>query len=103
MMKSTKEKIAATIGPRYSSEEFARRGEEIYERDILPHLTAKDRGKFVVIDIETGAYEIDEEAVEASDRLEARVPNTQGWLRRVGYKHAFHHGGRARGDRERHP
>jgi len=41
--------------PYYSKKEFARRGDEIYERDIRPHVTVGDEGKFVVIDIETGA------------------------------------------------
>jgi len=40
------------LTPRYSKEEFARRGDEIYDRDIKPHVTAEDDGKFVVIDIE---------------------------------------------------
>ena len=44
---------------RYSKEEFARRGDEIYDREIGPHVGPDDEGKFVVIDIETGAYEID--------------------------------------------
>src|SRR3954447_5256800 len=38
--------------PRYSKEEFARRGNEIYEREVQPRLTEEDRGKFVAIDIE---------------------------------------------------
>ncbi len=42
--------------PRYSKEEFARRGNEIYEREVQPHLNAQDAGKFVAIDIETGAF-----------------------------------------------
>ena len=42
------------IRPRYSKEEFARRGDEIYERDIRPYLGPDDEGKFVVIDTETG-------------------------------------------------
>jgi hypothetical protein len=33
-----------TMIPRYSMEEFARRGDEIYERDVLPKLTPEDRG-----------------------------------------------------------
>ena len=45
--------------PRYSKEEFARRGDEIYDQEIGPHIGPDDEGKFVVIDIETGAYEID--------------------------------------------
>ena len=39
---------------RYSKEEFARRGDAIYEKEILPKLAAKDVGKFLAMDIETG-------------------------------------------------
>jgi hypothetical protein len=70
--------------PRYSNEEFARRGEEIYERDILPHLKSDDDGKFVLIDIETGDYELDADEMAGSDRLFARRPDAQVWFRRVG-------------------
>ena len=45
------------LTPRYTKEEFARRGDEIYHRDIQPCVTQDDIGKFVVIDIETGDYE----------------------------------------------
>jgi len=74
--------------PRYSREEFARRGDEIYDRDVLPHVKAEDKGKFVVIDIETGAYEIDNDELVASDRLLARNPGAQLWLRRIGFDSA---------------
>ena len=81
----------AVIRPRYSKEEFARRGDEIYERDISSRVRPDDEGKFVVIDIETGACEIDRDEVAASDRLLARHPDAQVWLRRVGsrYAHCF--------------
>jgi hypothetical protein len=74
--------------PRYSKEEFARRGDEIYERDLRPHVEAGNEGKFIVIDIETGAYEIDADELVASDRLLARRPDAQVWLRRVGSRYA---------------
>ncbi len=80
--------------PRYSKEEFARRGEEIYERDIRPHLTANDEGKFVVIDIETGGYEIDADELAASDRLLARHPDAQMWLIRAGSRYVRRFGPR---------
>ncbi len=73
--------------PRYSKEEFAQRGDEIYEREIRPHLKAEDEGKFVVIDIETEAYEIDTDELAASDRLLASHPNAQMWLMRVGSRY----------------
>lgn len=78
----------AAIRPRYSKEEFARRGDEIYEHDIHSQLGPDDEGKFVVIDIETGAYEVDRDEIVASDRLLARRPDAQVWLRRVGSRYA---------------
>ena len=77
----------AAIWPRYSKEEFARRGDEIYEHDIRSHVD-DDEGKFVVIDIETGAYKIGPNEVAASDRLLAPHPDAQIWLRRVGSRYA---------------
>jgi hypothetical protein len=75
-------------GPRYSMEEFARRGREIYQRDIKPTLQPEDDGKFVIIDIETGMYEIDSDERAAGDRLYARRPDAQPWTERVGYRGA---------------
>ena len=82
--------------PRYSKEEFAQRGDEIYERDIRPRLETNDEGKFVVIDIETGAYEIDTDELAASDRLLARQPNAQMWLTRAGSRYVRRFGPRER-------
>src|SRR5437773_1984997 len=74
----------ATRQPRYSKEEFARRGDEIYDRDIRPLLDASDRGKIVAIDIETGAWEIDSDELAAGQRLASRCPDAQTWVVRVG-------------------
>ena len=86
--------MAGTIRPRYSKEEFARRGDEIYERDIHPIVKEEDVGKFVAIDIETGAYEVDASELAASDRLSARVPDAQTWLKRVGSRYVRRFGQR---------
>jgi hypothetical protein len=53
---------------------------------------------FVAIDVETGDYEVDENDVEAMDRLAERTPEAEGrmFLRRVGSKSAYHFGGRFR-------
>jgi hypothetical protein len=85
----------ATNKRRYSKDEFARRGEAIFARDIRPHLAGRDENEFVAIDIETGAYEVDADELAACDRLLARVPGAQTWLRRVGSRSARHFGGRA--------
>jgi hypothetical protein len=83
-------------GPRYSKEEFARRGEEIFEKAILPNLKGKRPSDFVMIDIETGAFEIDANEDDASDRLRLRVPDAQIWMRRVGSRTARRFGGRGK-------
>jgi prophage tail gpP-like protein len=74
-----------------SDEEFARRGNALFEEHVRPHVdVAEDAHKFVAIDIETGEYAIDESEVEATDRLIERCADAEGriWLRRVGYEHA---------------
>ena len=73
--------------PRYSKEEFARRGDELYQRSVLPQTENEDEGKFVVIDIETGDYEIDSDELTASDRLLTRNPDAQVWLTKVGSRY----------------
>lgn len=80
--------------PRYDIEEVARRGNEIYERAVLPHLRREDEGKLVLIDIETGDWEMDRDEIAASDRLLARIPDAQVWMRQVGSRHARRFGAR---------
>jgi hypothetical protein len=72
---------------RYSKEEFARRGDEIYERVIKPLTKQEHRGKFVAIDIESGDWEMADEEMAASDRLIERKPDAQVWIVRIGFRH----------------
>jgi hypothetical protein len=82
--------------PRYSKEEFAKRGDAIFEKAIRPHLKNEDDDDFVAIDIETRAYEVDKDEMAACDRLRARVPAAQVWLRKVGSRFARRFGGRGK-------
>jgi hypothetical protein len=75
-------------GPRYSKQEFARRGDAIYDRAVKPIVKKSDEAKFVAIDIESGEFEIDTDESAACDRLESRIPNPQIWLTRVGLGYA---------------
>ncbi len=70
---------------RYPKEEFARRGKEIYEREVRAQVEAENRGKYVAIDIETGTWEMDASETQASDRLRQRVPDSKTWMMRIGY------------------
>jgi hypothetical protein len=78
----------------YDSEEFCRRGKEIYDRDVRPALRPEDDNKFVAIDIESGGYEIDGDDYAATERLLTRHPQAQIWLARVGQPAAYRMGGR---------
>jgi hypothetical protein len=82
--------------PRIPKEEFARRGENIFQREIEPALSGRDPRHFVAIDIKSGAYEVDPDEEAATDRLLERVPNAYIWLRKVGSPYARHFGGRGR-------
>lgn len=71
--------------PRYSKEEFARRGTELYECNIRSRVEAGNKGKIVAIDIETGDYAIGEDILSASQQLFDRNDDAQVWSVRVGY------------------
>jgi hypothetical protein len=72
---------------KYPKEEFARRGDAIYEQKIRPLLNPEDDGKFVAVDIETGEYEISDDELDALDKLSARLPDAQTWMVRVGSRY----------------
>ena len=78
--------------PRYSKEEFAQRGNEIYESQVRPKVEEGNYGKIVAIDIETGAFEVAEDIVTASNRLLAKCPDAQTWFIRIGHRAVYHFG-----------
>jgi len=80
--------------PRYSREEFARRGREIFDRTVLPTLRPDHEGQFVALDIESGGYEIDPDDYTATERLLRRYPDAQTWLVQVGQPAAYRLGAR---------
>jgi hypothetical protein len=81
---------------RYSKDEFARRGDALYDTEVRPHLEADDEGKFAAIDIDSGTFEIDAEELGACDRLRARRPAAQIWLVRIGSRYVHRFGVRQR-------
>jgi hypothetical protein len=70
------------------------RGDEIYERDIRAKVELTHRGKVVAIDINSGAYVIDDNALTASEHLIAQHPDAAIWCARVGCRVLYHIGGR---------
>ena len=81
-------------GSGYTKEEIARRGREIYERDIRSEVEHDHDGRFVVVDITTGHYELADEELVAFDRAEQKNPEGSFFLLRVGRRAAHRLGGR---------
>lgn len=79
--------------PRYSKEEFARRGNEIYESEVKSQVEAGNHGRIVAINIETGDFELADTTVAAVDRLYEREPDAQPWVIRIGHRAVFRFGG----------
>ena len=68
-------------------EEVARRGREIYDRDVRPQLTEADRGKFIEINIETGEWVMDKSDVVAGRMSDERFgTNVRRFVHKVGYR-----------------
>ncbi len=76
-------------------EETARRGDEIYERDIKPTLAEDQRGRYVAIDVDSGNWAIADTLRAATDEIHAHHPDPSAvWCLRVGYRVLRHFGGR---------
>lgn len=73
----------------FKNEEIVRRGEELYEREIRARLDPQHRGRFLVLDVRSGEYEIADTAIEAIDRLRSRKPGAMLYILRVGFRTAY--------------
>ena len=80
--------------PRFSLEEIGRRGQQLYEQSLRSQVEIEENvGKQIVIDIETGEYEIDEDGLAASRRLLAKHPGAALYGARIGYDAVYALGG----------
>mgnify|MGYP006969565125 FL=1 len=78
----------------YSPEEVETLGEQMYEEQIRRKVEAGNEGKFVVIDIETGAYEMDVDDSQATKRALAKRPEAVLYGVRIGSPTTYNLGGR---------
>ncbi len=77
----------------YSPKEVCARGEAIYREKIRRLVEPQEHGKFVVIDVETGDYELDVNDATATRRLQKRRSKAVIYGLRVGYRAAYSTGG----------
>ena len=71
--------------PTRPTEETARLGDEIYQRDIRAKVEGTHHGQVVAIDVDSGDYAIADTGLAAADALRKRRPARDVWAVRVGY------------------
>lgn len=64
--------------------EIVRRGKALYERHIRAEVEAGNLGKVLVINGDTGDYEMDADHLTASDRAAAKYPGAPLYAMRIG-------------------
>ncbi len=74
---------------------IAERGSRIYEERLREILEPQHNGKYVVIDVETGEYELDKDHLAASDRAAAKRPGAALFAMRIGHRAGGRIGARA--------
>ena len=60
--------------PRLTDVEISALAKNIYREKVRPLMTKTDIGKYVIVDVYNGEYEIDEWSVEAGLRLKKESP-----------------------------
>ncbi len=88
-----------THQPRYSKEEYARRGSALYEQHVRSKVEAGNCGRIVALDVDSGGFEVADDTLAASQRLLARCPDAQIWCVRIGHPAVHRFGPRRRAAR----
>jgi len=78
---------------KYSREEIAARGEEIYEVSIRSKVECSCRGQYLVLDLETRDYSIHPDDLTATKLALAKHPEGVLYGLRIGYPTAYRLGG----------
>ena len=77
-----------------SREEVEPRARQFYENSIRQQVeTDENLGKMVIIDFESGDYEVDETALKAARKLSAKHPHSRLFGIRIEYNVAVSFGG----------
>ena len=74
---------------KYTPEEVESRGEATYAKRIRDKVDPEHRGKFLVIDIESGDYEMDADDLTATQQLLATHPHAVIYGLRIGFPTAY--------------
>jgi len=81
-------RIKAEARPKYSKEKFVSLGKKRYEQ-IKTQVEPKHNNKFIVIEVDSGDYFIDQDPVKAIDKAKGKHPDVIFYRARIGYPAAF--------------
>ncbi len=74
---------------RFTTEEIVERGQLLYEQRIRHEVESESEGKFLVLDVESGLFEIDASDLEAMQRARAANPEAALYVVRIGFPTAY--------------
>ena len=75
---------------KFSDEEITQRGKELYDSQIRSQVEKPENiGKIVSINIETGEYEIGDDLLITSRRLQEKQADALIWTERIGFNAVF--------------
>jgi hypothetical protein len=81
------------IYPKLGDEEIIQHGKELYKK-LRPQVEiAENIGKLISINVETGEYEIGDDLLVTSRRLQAKQADAAIWAERIGYDAVYGVGG----------
>jgi hypothetical protein len=83
----------AMVYPKLSGEEITRRGKKHYENLRTQIETAENIGKIISINVETGDYDIGDDLLITSRRLQAKQSDAPIWAGRIGFNAVYAIGG----------
>ncbi len=75
--------------PRFTTAEIVRQGQRLYDQRIRHEVDAANQGKFLVLDIETGEYEISASDLKAMQRVRSANPDAALYVIRIGFPTAY--------------
>jgi hypothetical protein len=67
--------------------------DDAYDQFVRPKLRAKDKGRYISLDINTGVFEIGNDAMTPALKMRERFPESNLFLFRAGYTTAHSMGG----------
>lgn len=74
------------LHPPYAIKDIADRAQTLYNERIRSYVDKEEnRGKYLVIDVDTGEYEIDVDHITASNRAVSKRPDAVLYTMRIGY------------------